>query len=290
MSEAISAPVPETWLPPVGPRHMVAAVRTVWLRELILFSRSGLRLVMAFVQPLLFLFVLGTGLSSLVAGGALHGTIGFRTFMYPGVLAFAVLMPSFFSAGSVVWDREFGFLREMLVAPVPRSAIVIGKCLGGATVATGQAAVLLLLVGAVDVPYDPLMLLALLGELFLLSFTLVAGGVAAAARITQFQSFMAVVQLILFPLIFLSGALFPLSGLPAWLAVLTRLDPITYAVDPLRRTVFSTLDLSAATQRIVAPGVTWWGWHVPLALELVIVAGMGLALLALAIWQFRGTE
>src|SRR5262249_54784067 len=151
------------------------AVRTVWNRELISFSRNRLRIVIALVQPVLYLFVLGTGLSTLTRS-AVHG-FSYRTFMFPGVLAFAVLMPSIFAAGSVVWDREFGFLREMLVAPVPRSTIVIGKCLGGATVAALQGLILLATAGLVHVPYHPLMLLELIGMLLLLSFTLVSFGV-----------------------------------------------------------------------------------------------------------------
>jgi ABC-2 type transport system permease protein len=202
----------------------------------------------------------------------------------------ALLMPSFFSAGSIVFDREFGFLREMLVAPIRRSSIVIGKCLGGASIAVGQGAVMLALAGLVDVPYDPMMLLALILEMALLSFALVAFGVMAAARITQFQSFMAVVQLAMFPMLFLSGAMFPLSGLPTWLHVLTRLDPITYAVDPMRHTVFARLDMSPAARHALEPGVTWCGWHVPTALELLVVGGLGAAMLMIAVIEFQRVD
>jgi ABC-2 type transport system permease protein len=279
---------PEVRLPGAGLRRDLQAIRVVWHRELIGFFRNRVRIVVAFVQPLLFLFVLGTGLSSLVRPTG--GDISFRTFIFPGVLAMALLMPSFFSAGSIVFDREFGFLREMLVAPIRRSSIVIGKCLGGASIAVGQGAVMLALAGLVDVPYDPMMLLALILEMALLSFALVAFGVMAAARITQFQSFMAVVQLAMFPMLFLSGAMFPLSGLPTWLHVLTRLDPITYAVDPMRHTVFARLDMSPAARHALEPGVTWWGWHVPTPLELVVVGGLGVAMLVIAIVEFQRVD
>jgi ABC-2 type transport system permease protein len=271
-----------------GLGHELRAVRMVWRRELIGFWRNRLRVVIALVQPLLFLFVLGTGISSIArAPGA---DVSFRTFMFPGVVAMTVLFPALFSAGSIVFDREFGFLREMLVAPIRRGSIVVGKCLGGATVAAVQGAMVLLLAGLVDVPYAPLMLLTVVAELLLLSFALVSFGVMAAARIKQFQSFQAVVQIAMLPMVFLSGAMFPLSGLPAWLAVVTRIDPITYAVDPLRRAVFSHLDVSAATLRAFDPGVTWFGWHVPTGLELGIVAVMGVAMLGVAIDQFRRVE
>jgi ABC-2 type transport system permease protein len=282
--QAVHAPLTVT-LAPAGLRHELRAVRVVWQRELIAFSRNRVRILVALVQPILYLFVLGTGLSALVRSGA--PGISFRTFMFPGVLALAVLMPSFFTAGSIVFDREFGFLREMLVAPIRRSSIVIGKCLGGTTVAAFQGGLLLAFAGLVGVPYDPVMLLALIVELAVLSFALVSFGVCMAARITQWQSFMAVVQLAIFPLLFLSGAMFPLTGIPDWLAVLTRLDPITYAVDPMRGTVFARLHIPPATRHTLDPGVTWWGWHVSTPLELAIVAVMGAVMLTAAIVQFQ---
>jgi daunorubicin resistance ABC transporter membrane protein len=197
----------------------------VWRRELIRFRGDRLRAVTSLVQPVLFLFDLGTGLSTL-AGSSMPPGVDFRTFMYPGVLARAVLFTAIFSAGSIVWDREFGFLREMLVAPGSRSAIVIGKCLGGATISTFQGVVILALAGLAGVPYSPGLFAALIGELLLLAFTLTAFGVMLAARITQFQAFMVLSQMLIMPLFFLSGALYPLRGLPTWLAVLAdRPDP-----------------------------------------------------------------
>jgi ABC-2 type transport system permease protein len=279
---------PEPMAAPSGWRRELQAVHMVWRRELLAFWRNRTRMVVTFVQPILFLFVLGTGLSSLTEGST--GGLGFRTFVFPGVIAMTALMPSFFAAGSIVYDREYGFLREMLVAPVRRGSIVIGKCLGGATVASLQVLVVIALAGTADVPYDPVLLLELVGIVLVLSFALVSGGVMAAARITQFQSFMAVVQLVMFPLMFLSGTLFPLRGLPTWLSVLTRLDPVTYAVDPLRRAVFAHVDTTDEVRDQLAPGVTWNGWHVPVALELGIVFVMGAAMLYVAILQFQRTE
>ncbi len=241
------------------------------------------------VQPFLFLFILGTGLSNL-AGHSLPSGIDFKTFIYPGVLAMSVLFTSVFSAGSIVWDREFGFLREMLVAPVRRGALVVGKCLGGATIATFQGIVFLALAGFAHVPYNPVLLLTLIGMLLLLSFTLTAFGVMMAARITQFQSFMALTQMLVMPLFFLSGALYPLNGLPAWLSVLTRLDPLTYIVGPMRHAVFSYLDIPSASIEKLAPGVTWGGWVVPVGVSLGIVALMGLTMMVVAIAEFGKTE
>src|SRR5437764_14155292 len=171
----------------LGFRHDLRGVRVVWQREMIRFSRDRLRMITSLIQPVLFLFVLGTGLST-ITNGASSQSINLRTFMYPGALAMAVLFTAMFSAASIVWDREFGFLREMLVAPVSRRSIVLGTCLGGATTAALQGVIILALAGLVGVPYSPTLILAVLGEMLLLAFSLTAFGVMTAARITQFQS------------------------------------------------------------------------------------------------------
>ena len=270
-------------------RTDLRAVSIVWRRELIRFRRDRLRAVTSLIQPLLFLLVLGTGLSSL-ARGSLPSGADFKTFIYPGVLAMSVLFTAIFSAASIVWDREFGFLREMLVAPVSRASIVIGKCLGGATIATMQGIIILALAGLAGVPYDPVLMLILIGEMLLLAFTLTAFGVMMAARITQFQAFMALTQMLVMPLFFLSGALYPLHGLPTWLSVLTRLDPLTYVVGPMRHAVFSHLSLSPLAERVLSPNITWLGWPVPIPLSLAIVAAMGLGMMGVAIVTFSKPE
>jgi daunorubicin resistance ABC transporter membrane protein len=265
------------------------AASIVWRRELIRFRRDRLRAVTSLIQPLLFLLVLGTGLSAL-ASHSLPPNVSFKSFIYPGVLAMSVMFTAIFSAASIVWDREFGFLREMLVAPVSRSAIVVGKILGGATIATIQGIIMLALAGLADVPYNPVLLLTLAGELFLLAFTLTSFGVMMAARITQFQAFMALTQMLVMPLFFLSGALYPLHGLPTWLSVLTRLDPLTYVVYPMRHAVFTHLSLPPDALQALVPGLTWGGWVVPIGVCLGIVAVMGLAMMAVAIVTFSRPE
>lgn len=274
--------------PDGGLRHDLRGVRVVWQREMIRFFRDRLRILTSLIQPVLFLFVLGTGLSTITTGSTQD--INLRTFMYPGALSMAVLFTAMFSAASIVWDREFGFLREMLVAPVSRWSILLGKCLGGATTAALQGVIVLALAGLVGVPYSPALILVVLGEMLLLAFTLTAFGVMIAARIKQFQSFMAINQMLLMPLFFLSGALFPLANLPGWLQVLTRIDPLTYAVDPIRRAVFDHLDVPAGVMAKLNPGVTWGGWRVPTGVELLIVALMGVVMLLVGIWQFRSAE
>jgi ABC-2 type transport system permease protein len=260
----------------------------VWRRELIRFARNRTRLITAPVQPLLFLLVLGTGLGAITTKTA---GLDFRTFMFPGVIAMSVLFTSIFSAISIVWDREFGFMREMLVAPVHRSALVIGKCLGGATVATIQGMVMLLLAGLVGVPYSPTLFLVLILEMALLAFTLTAFGTMVAGRMNQVESFQVVMQLFVLPLFFLSGAVFPLKGLPEWLTVLTKIDPLSYAVDPMRRAVFNHIGGRAAiAAHNLNPGMTWNAWRLPTGLELVIVGVLGVVLLGGAMFQFARAE
>jgi ABC-2 type transport system permease protein len=272
-----------------GLRHQIRAAAVVWEREMIRFSRDRGRIIASLMQPVLFLFVLGTGLSSLVRASSTGG-IDFRTFLFPGVLAMSVLFTAAFSGISMVWDREFGFLREMLVAPISTGAIMTGKCLGGATVATLQSVVILALAGVVGVPYSPTMMAELLVLLFLISFLVCALGLLLAARIKQVQSAMPVVQLSITPMMFLSGALFPLSGLPTWLAVITKLNPMTYAVEPLRSTVFDHLDVDPLVRAVLDPGITWGSYHVPVWVQVVLVAGLSLLLLTVATGLFARTE
>jgi ABC-2 type transport system permease protein len=270
-----------------GIRADARAVRVVWRRELLRYVRNRLRMVTSLVQPVLFLLVLGTGLSSLVPAS---GSVNFKTFMFPGILAMTVLFTALFSAISIVWDREFGFLREMLVAPVRRGAIVVGKSAGGATTAVIQGTLMLLLAGLVGVPYSPALLLTLLAEMVLLAFALTSFGVLVASRMEQIESFQAVINFLVMPMFFLAGAIFPLAGLPRWLAVLTKLDPLAYAVDPMRRAVFAHVSASAALQHRLNPGITWAGWRLPIALELGLTAAGAVAVLLLAIWQFNRVE
>jgi ABC-2 type transport system permease protein len=260
----------------------------MWRRDLIRFVNDRIRIVSSLVQPLLFLFVMGAGLNTLSRSGT-YG-VNLKTFIYPGILCIAVMFTAMFAAASIVWDREFGFLREMMVAPVSRSSIVIGKCLGGATVACLQGVIIILLGPLVGVGYSVGLIFGIFGLQLLLAFTITAFGVMIAVRIKQMQSFFGVMQMIVMPMFFISGALFPTRGLPGWLEVLNRVDPLTYAVDPMRRLVFGHLHISPAARHVLDAGVTWWGYHVPALLEPVVVLALGLVMLGVAIWEFSATE
>jgi ABC-2 type transport system permease protein len=275
-------------VPPRTAAGELRAIKIVWEREVVRFASDRLRMITALIQPLLFLFVLGTGLRSIASAGT--GGLDLRTFLYPGILAMAVMFTAMFSAASIVWDREFGFLREMLVAPIRRSSIVVGKCLGGATVATFQGVLVICLAGLVGVPYAPAMILEVFAMQTLLAYTLTAFGVMIAARIKQIQSFMALTQMLIMPLFFISGAMFPVTGLPTWLTFLNRIDPLTYAVDPMRRAVFSHLTLKPEVRARLDPGVTWLGWHVPALMCAAVVVVLGLLMTAVAIAEFNRSD
>jgi hypothetical protein len=156
VADVVAVRVPErSW------RSELRAIQTIWRREMIRFFSDRMQMAMWLVQPLLFLFVLGSGLRSLSAAST-HG-VDFKTFVFPGVLCMGAMFTAMFNAGSLVWDRELGFLRELMVAPVSRSSIIVGKCLGGATIAASQGVIVLALAGLVGVPYDPLLLLGAVG-------------------------------------------------------------------------------------------------------------------------------
>ena len=282
-ADVVAVQVPErTW------RSEARAVKAVWRRDMIRFANDRAQVMMWLVQPLLFLFVLGSGLQSLSAAST--DGVDLKTFIFPGVICIAVLFTAMISAASLVWDRELGFLQEMLIAPVSRTSILLGKCLGGTTIAASQGAIVLALAGLVGVPYDPLLILGALGLLVLLAFAVSAFGVLVAVTIKQAQTFTWVMQLVVFPMFFLAGALYPVDGLPAWLRGLNRIDPLTYAVDPMRRLVFSHLDVSEAARRTLDPGVSWFGWHLPALFEVGLVLVLGLAMLGLAIRRFSRGE
>ena len=261
------------------------AVKMVWKRELIRYARNRIRIVTSLAQPVLFLFVLGSGLSPIVSTSA-GPHVSFVTFMFPGVIAMTILFTAIFSAVSIVWDREFGFLREMMVAPVRRGALVTGKTLGGATVATSQGIIMLVLGPIAGVPFNLVMEIEMICLMVLCAMMLTAIGVVAASRMQQVESFQVVMQLFVLPMFFLAGAIFPLTGLPTWLSVLTKVDPLAYIVDPMRRAVFDHLDVSKAALAKFSPGLHWGSWKLPVPLELLIVAAIAFGCLAVAVAMF----
>ncbi|GAB3212365.1 ABC transporter permease [Marinactinospora thermotolerans] len=260
------------------------AGRMVWWREMLHFLRDPARTAVSLFQPLIFLFILGVGLSRLYAQAGADPGAGadYLVFLFPGVLVMAAQVPAVSVGASIVWDRQSGFLREMLVAPVRRSTLLIGKCLGGATVATCTGTVVLLCCGLVGVPYRFGLSLLLLAELGLASLVMTALGALVAVTIRRIQTFNIVLGVLMTPLLFLSGAVFPVAAMPTWMVPVALVNPLTYTIDAMRRTIAHYTEDGVA----LADPVAWGTWHPPVLLELGLAVGFSVVLLALAARRF----
>src|SRR5438067_786609 len=253
---------------------------TIWYRDVIRFGRDRVRMLAALGQPMLYLFVFGTGLAPAMST-ATGGALDFRQFMFPGILAMAVLFTSMFSAISIVWDREFGFLKEVMVAPVSRTAVALGKVAGGATVAMFQGVVALLLAPVVGVKLSIEQIAAIVGLMLLLATVMTSFGILIAARQKSMEGFQMMMNFLLMAMFFLSGAFFPLRGVPLWMAWLSTIDPVTYGVDSLRQAV---LKRSVPAEMLSALTV-----H-PMATSVIVMALLSLAFIIPAVWQFGRQE
>ena len=239
-----------------------------------------MRMVTSLSFPLLFLIVFGSGLSG--AMGMLAPGVDFSKFMFPGIIGMTVLMTSFMSGVSVVWDREFGFLREVLVAPISRVAVAAGKTLGGATIALIQGIIILLFAPLFGVVFPPEILPRLIPAMFLVACALAAMGIFLASRIKSMEAHQAVMQLLVFPMIFLSGIFFPVNNLPHWMSILVKINPATYGIDPIRQLV-----LGAKPAAFL--GITIFGHTMSIGDDLMVVAAFGMVMVILAMWSF-GTQ
>lgn len=224
--------------------HTLRSISILWYREVLRYGRDRARIISSLGPPFFFLFVFGSGLAPAIGGlgsGGLASSVNYMQFLFPGTLAMTILFTSMFTGTSIVWDREFGFLKEVLVAPVGRTAMALGKILGGSTVAMLQGTLMLIFAPLVGVPLTVGLVLRLWLLMFVIAFALTALGVTIAANMRSMEGFQMIMNFLNVPLLFLSGAFFPLRGLPAWLAALVRVNPFTYAVDALRQAVLQSL-------------------------------------------------
>jgi ABC-2 type transport system permease protein len=232
----------------------------------------------SFSMPLIFLLIFGAGFGRLI--GQMMPGVDYIQFMYPGILAMTVLMTSIMSGISIVWDREFGFLKEVLVSPLSRSGVLAGKAIGAAIIAMAQGAIMLVLAPIVNVPITLGKVLALLPLLLILSLSLSGLGLLIGARMRSQQGFQIVMQLVIFPMMFLSGIFFPVSGVATWLEVLSKLNPVTYGIDAIRQVFLGT----------EVAGVTVFGHTMGIVDSAIVVAMVGAVLLTAAIWAFNRQE
>jgi ABC-2 type transport system permease protein len=249
---------------------------TIWYRDVLRYLRDKARIVGSLGQPLLFLFIFGTGLTPVMSalGG---GNLDFRQFVFPGILAMSVMFTALFSAVSIVWDREFGFLKEVMVAPVSRIAVVIGKVGGGATVALFQGAIILLLSPILGIRLSVGQIVSLIGIMLLLAAMVTSIGILIASRQKSMEGFQMIMNFIMLPMFFLSGALFPLREVPLWMEVLSTVDPVTYGVDPLRAVALENLAPKEALNALVQ--------H-PIAVNVGVMLGLSLLFIVPAAWLF----
>jgi ABC-2 type transport system permease protein len=223
----------------------MSAIYILWLRELKRYIRSRAQIVASLGQPLLYLLVLGFGLGPIFQKS---GNGSYLQFVAPGVISMSILFTSIFSGIAMLWDRQFGFLKETLVAPVPRIQVMLGRTLGGATVAVIQG--LLIMTVCLIAGFRPAHLALLpLAFVFMMLIAVVfaALGTAFGSILQDMQGFQLIMNFMVLPIFFLSGALFPLNNLPATLNVITHLDPLTYGVDALRGTLTGTWHFAFAT-------------------------------------------
>jgi ABC-2 type transport system permease protein len=256
--------------------------RGTWVvayRELLRFVNERSRIVSSLAFPLLFLVIFGAGFGKVI--GSLAPGVDFIKFMYPGIVAQSVLTSSLFAGVSVVWDREYGFLREILVAPIGRSGIVLGKAIGATVTALLQVAVMLVLAPILGVSLSPATILGLIPIVVILALGLSGLGILIASFMTSQQGFQLVIQLLIFPLIFLAGVFFPVNNVPDWLAVISKLNPLTYGVDAVRQVFLGTLP---------GLGVTVFGHTMTVLEDVAVVGALGALLLGAAVLAFSRQE
>jgi len=256
--------------------------RGTWVvayRELLRFVSERSRILSSFAMPLLFLVIFGAGFTNVI--GTLAPGVNFIQFMYPGIIAMTVLTSSLFAGISVVWDREFGFLKEILVAPIGRTGIVLGKAIGATFVALLQALIMLALAPILGVSLSPGLVAGLIPLVVVISLGLSGLGILIASFMTSQQGFQVLIQILIFPLIFLAGVFFPVNAVPLWMEVISKINPLTYGVDAIRQLFLGSN---------VGLGVAVFGHTMTIVEEVIVVGGLSAILLGGAIIAFNRQE
>jgi ABC-2 type transport system permease protein len=264
---------------------MTETYRGAWVvayREVLRFVRDRARVLASLTFPLLFLAIFGAGFSNVI--GVMAGGVNLIQFMYPGIIAMAVLTSALSAGISVVSDREVGFLKEILVAPVSRTGVVLGKAVGATGVALLQALLLLVVAPFVGVRLDVGIVFELAPIVALLALGLSGLGILISSFIASQQGFQLLLQLLVFPMIFLAGVFFPVDNVPVWMEILSKVNPVTYGVDAIRQVFLGSGPAGAGL------GVTVLGHIMAIGEEVAVVGALGVILLAGAVWAFGRQE
>jgi ABC-2 type transport system permease protein len=249
-------------------------IYVICMREFTKFFREKSRLLGTIARPLLWLFVVGNGMSALIRPQAGYS---YLQFIFPGMIGMTILFASIFSSISIVWDREFGFMKEMLVAPISRLSIVVGKAISGTAISVAQAVIILVLIPFLGISLSAGQFGGVVVIAVLLSFCITSIGILIAARLTSFDGFNIIMNFLVMPMFFLSGAMYPVSSLPPALRQLTHVNPLTYGIDAFKHAL-----LKDATPPL--------GPEFPLIIDLAIVVAVSVVMLTLAALSFRRKE
>jgi ABC-2 type transport system permease protein len=257
---------------------LISDIYTIWLREMIRYVRSKSRIVSSLAMPIIWLALLGNALGGMFERGdasAFPGGMTYVQFIAPGIIGMTILFTSVFAGVSIIFDREFGFLKEILVAPVSRLSIVMGKAFGGTTTAMIQGMIMFVLALLMGVSFSSefgivLGFLIAIVFMFLIGLSFVSLGIAIASKIESMEGFQMIMSFLVMPMFFLSGALYPLDTLPTWLRILTYIDPLTYGIDGLRGAIQGT-DVA----------------HFPILLDLGVLSLFCFLLLVLGAYLFK---
>ncbi len=244
---------------------------TLWLREVKRYLRDRTRLVSSFVQPLLWLVIFGVGIGASLRAAPAPG-LTYQQLIFPGIVGQTLLFTSMFMGISVIWDKEFGFMKEILVAPISRFSIFLGKMVGDSSDALIQGVIVLFLGGLLGITFDPVGFLFCMPVMLLITFGLVSIGLTIASFMGSLESFGAIQSFINLPLFFLSGALFQVQSLPDWMQTVAKLNPLTYGVDALRTIIL---------------GSAWQPYQLqPLMIDLAAIGIFDFAMIAIGTWAF----
>jgi ABC-2 type transport system permease protein len=253
-------------------KRNLKGIYVIWLRDIKRFFRDRTRIIGAIGQPALYLFVLGTGISTALQPMA--GSGGYIEFLFPGIIGMTILFTSTFSALSIIWDREFGFLKEVMVAPISRTAIALGKALGGTTQSMIQGTIMLIFTPFLGIRITFISLSLLWMMMFLTSFAMTSFGILLSSKMKSFQGFQMISNFLLMPMFFLSGSFFPLKNLPTWMNWLVKINPLSYGVDGIRYALLGAKELQAF----------------PFYLDILVMIGVAAVMLTGAIISFNITE